>query len=42
MLVTDYGDNALGKSQWFERFKKFKSGDFDVRNEEHERPPQKF
>jgi len=32
----------LGKSQCFEWFKKFKSGDFDVRNEEHGKPPKKF
>lgn len=42
MLVEAYGDNALGKSQCFEWFKKFKSGDFDVRNEERGRPPKKF
>jgi len=32
----------LVKSQCFEWFKKFKSGDFDVRNEEHGKPPKKF
>lgn len=42
MLVEAYGDHALGKSQCFEWFKKFKSGDFDVRNEERGRPPKKF
>ena len=40
MLVEAYG--ALGKSQCFEWFKKFKSGDFDVRNEERGKPPKKF
>ena len=35
------GEHALGKSQCFEWFKKFKSGDFDVRNE-HGKPPKKF
>jgi len=40
MLVEAYG--VLGKSQCFEWFKKFKSGDFDVRNEEREKPPKKF
>ena len=40
MLVEAYGEHALGKSQWccglpsFEWFKKFRSGNFDVRNEE--------
>ena len=40
MLVEAYG--ALGKSQCFEWFKKFKSGDFDVRNEERGKLPKKF
>jgi len=31
MLVEAYGEHALGKSQCFEWFEKFKSGDFDVR-----------
>ena len=34
MLVETYGEHALGKSQCFEWFKKFRSGNFDVRNEE--------
>ena len=34
MLVEAYGEHALGKSQCFEWFKKFKSGNFDARNEE--------
>ena len=42
MLVEAYGEYALGKSQCFEWFKKFKSGDFDVRNEERGKPPKKF
>ena len=44
MLVEAYGGYALGKSQCFEWFKKkkFKSGDFDVRNEERGKPPKKF
>ena len=41
MLVEAYSEHALGKSQ-FEWFKKFKSGDFDVRNEKHGKPPKKF
>lgn len=32
MLVEAYGEYSLRKSQYFERFKIFKSGDFDVRN----------
>jgi len=42
MLVKAYGEHALDKSQYFEWFKKFKSGDFDVRNEERGKPPKKF
>ena len=42
MLVEAYGEHALGKTQCFEWFKKFKSGDFDVRNEERGKPPKKF
>ena len=42
MLVEAYGDHALGKSQCYEWFKKFKSCDFDVRNEERGRPSKKF
>jgi len=42
MLVEAYSEHALGKSQCFEWFKKFKSGDFDVRNEEREKPLKKF
>ena len=34
MLVEAYGEHALCKSQSFEWFKKFSSGNFDVRNEE--------
>ena len=42
MLVEAYGEHALGKPQCFEWFKKFKSGDFDVRNKERGKPPKKF
>jgi len=42
MLVEAYGEHALGKSQCFKWFKKFKSGDFNVRNEERGKPPKKF
>ena len=42
MLVEAYGEHALGKTQCFEWFKKFKSGAFDVRNEERGKPPKKF
>ena len=34
MLVEAYGEHALGKTQCFEWFKKFKTGNFDVRNED--------
>ena len=34
MLVEVYGEHALGKSLCFEWFKKFRSGNFDARNEE--------
>ena len=42
MLVEAYGEHALGKSQCFKWFKKFKSGDFDVTDDERGRPPKKF
>ena len=42
MLVEAYGEHGLGKSQCFEWFKKFRSGNFDARNEERGRPPKKF
>ena len=42
MLVEAYGEHALGKSQCFNWLKKFKSGDFDVRNEERRKPPKKL
>jgi len=42
MLVEAYGEHTLGKSQCFEWFKKFKSDDFDVRNEGRGKPPKKF
>jgi len=40
MLVEAYGEHS--KSQCFEWFKKFKSGDFDVRNKERGKPSKKF
>ena len=42
MLVETYGEHALGKTQCFEWFKKFKSRNFDVRNENRGKPPKKF
>ena len=42
MLVEAHGEHALGKTQCFEWFKEFKSGNFDVRNEDHGKPPKKF
>ena len=41
MLVEAYGEHALGKTQCFEWFKKFKSGNFDVRNEDRGKPWKK-
>jgi len=41
MLVEAYGEYVLGKSQCFEWFKKFKSGDFDVRNKKRGKLPKK-
>ena len=40
MLVEAYGEHALGKTQCFEWFKKFKSGNFDVRNDDRGKPPK--
>ena len=42
MLVEAHGEHALGKTQCFEWFKKFKSGNFDVRNADRGKPPKKF
>ena len=41
MLVEAYGEHALGKTQCFELFKKFKSGNFDVSNEDRGKPSKK-
>ena len=38
MLVEAYGEHALGKTQCFEWFKKFKSVNFYVRNEHRGKP----
>jgi len=42
MLVEAYGDHALSQTQCKEWFRKFKAGDFDIRNEERGRPGKKF
>ena len=43
MLVKAYGEHALGKLQCFKWFKKFKSGDFDEKEDEKRgKPPKKF
>ncbi|UYV83712.1 hypothetical protein LAZ67_23002259 [Cordylochernes scorpioides] len=42
MLEEVYGDHALSKSQCYRWFKKFQSGDFELDNEPHGKPPQKF
>ena len=41
MLVEAYGEHVLVKRQCFEWFKKFKSENFDVRNEDHGKPPKR-
>ena len=42
MLVEAYSEHALCESQCFEWFKKFRSGNFYVSNEERGRPAEKF
>ncbi|UYV69118.1 KIF4A [Cordylochernes scorpioides] len=42
MLEKVYSDHALSKSQCYRWFKKFQSGDFELDNEPHGKPPQKF
>lgn len=42
MLVEAYGEHALGQTQCYEWYKKFKKGEFDVANEERGRPKKKF
>lgn len=42
LLVEAYGDHALSETQCKEWFRKFKSGNFDLRNEERGKPSKKF
>ena len=42
MLVEAYSEHVLGRTQCFESFKKFKSGNFYVRNEDRGKSPKKF
>ena len=42
MLVEAYNEHAFGKTQCFEWFKKFKSGNFDMRNEDRGKLPKKL
>ncbi|UYV71396.1 hypothetical protein LAZ67_8002973 [Cordylochernes scorpioides] len=42
MLEEVYSDHALSKSQCYRWFKKFQSGDFELDNEPHGKPPQEF
>ncbi|UYV77765.1 CLCN3 [Cordylochernes scorpioides] len=42
MLEEIYSDHALSKSQCYRWFKKYQSGDFELDNEPHGKPPQKF
>lgn len=41
MLVEAYGEDALGRTACNEWFKKFQSGNFDVRHEKRGRPRKK-
>ncbi|UYV62360.1 hypothetical protein LAZ67_2000267 [Cordylochernes scorpioides] len=41
MLEEVYSDHPLSKSQCYRWFKKFQSGDFELDNEPHGKPPQK-
>ncbi|GFT18038.1 mariner Mos1 transposase [Trichonephila clavipes] len=42
MLVEAYSVNALSRTQCYRWFEKVQNGDFDVRNEERDRPAKKF
>ena len=42
MPVEAYGEHALGISHCFQWFEKFKSGNFDVTNEDRGKPPKRF
>lgn len=42
MLVDAYGGYALSRPQCFRWFEKFRSGDFNVENDERGRPSKKF
>ncbi|UYV66427.1 hypothetical protein LAZ67_4001630 [Cordylochernes scorpioides] len=42
MLEEVYSDHGLSKSQCYRWFKKFQSDDFELDNEPHGKPPQKF
>ena len=42
LLLEVYGDDALAKTQCFEWFQRFKSGDFDIKDKERPGQPKKF
>lgn len=42
LLVDLYGEHALAKTQCFEWFSRFKSGDFDIKDKERPGQPKKF
>lgn len=42
MLVNAFGEHASGETQCKEWFRKFRSGNFDVRHDKRGRPPKKF
>lgn len=41
-LVDLYEEDSIGKTQCFERFQQFKSGDLDIRDKERPGQPKKF
>ena len=42
MLVEAYGDHPLSEITYGEWFRRFKSGNFDLNNEERVKPPKKW
>jgi len=42
LLVDVYGDDALSRTQCFEWFKRFESGDFDIKDKERPGQEKKF
>jgi histone-lysine N-methyltransferase SETMAR len=42
LLVSAYGEHALGRTRCFEWYKRFKAGDFSAKNKPRGRPPKIF